>query len=109
MILWPLEVLQVSREGDFISLFTNTNIIGCHRDELKDEGASDNDMLSNSGGQSSAASTMQQQHQQYLGDIDIVLQNFPEIDWGTTPIPGTNMLYCLYTLSCLLYNTAYKG
>ena len=89
MILWPLEVLLVNREGDFISLFTNNNSTGCHRDELKDEGASDNDMLGNSAGQSSAASTMQQQHQQYLGDVDIVLQNFPEIDWGATPIPGT--------------------
>ena len=61
---------------------------------MKDEGVSDNDMLSSSSGQSTAASTMQQQHQQYLGDIDVVLQNFPDIDWDTTPIPGTNMIIC---------------
>ena len=91
MTLWPLEVLPANREGYLTSLFTNNNIVGCHRDDLKDEGASDNDMLNNSGGQSSAASTMQQQHQQYLGDVDIVLQNFPEIDWDTTPIPGANI------------------
>ena len=109
MTLWPLEVLPVSREGDITSLFTNINITGYHRDELKDEGVSDNDMLSNSGGQSSA-STMQQQHQQYLGDVDIVLQNFPEIDWGTTPIPGTDV--CVFVLflysEVLLYNTVQK-
>lgn len=69
-------------------LFTNNIIIGYYRDDLKDEGASDSDLLTSTGAQSSAASTMQQQHQQYLGDVDIVLQNFPEIDWGSTPIPG---------------------
>ena len=88
-------MLPVNREGDFISLFTNTTSIGCHRDELKDEGASDSDMLNNSGGQSSAVSTMQHQHQQYLGDVDVVLQNFPEIDWGSTPIPGILLLISL--------------
>lgn len=82
-------MLLVNREGDFISLFTNSTTIGYHRDELKDEGASDSDILNNSGGQSSAPSTMQHQHQQYLGDVDVVLQGFPEIDWGSTPIPGT--------------------
>lgn len=55
---------------------------------MKDEGAGDGDLLTSGGGQTSAASTMQQQHQQYLGDVDIVLQNFPEIEWGSTPIPG---------------------
>ena len=64
---------------------------------MKDEGASDSDLLTTTGAQSSAASTMQQQHQQYLGDVDIVLQNFPEIDWGSTPIPS-NVLHCLCTL-----------
>lgn len=92
----PSEVLQVNREGEFTSLFTDNVSTGCHRDELKDEGASDSDILNNSGGQSSAASTMQQQHQQYLGDVDVVLQNFPEIDWGSTPIPGTTCIVCLH-------------
>jgi len=70
---------------------------------LKDEGASDSDLLASTGAQSSAASTMQQQHQQYLGDVDVVLQNFPEIDWGSTPIPG-NVLYCLMYTNVLSYN-----
>lgn len=86
-------MLPANREGEFISLFTNITTAGCHRDEMKDEGASDSDILNNSAGQSSTASTMQQQHQQYLGDVDVVLQNFPDIDWGSTLIPG-NISVC---------------
>jgi len=55
---------------------------------MKEEGGADHDLMASASGHS-AASTMQQQHQQYLGDVDVVLQNFPEIEWGSTPIPGT--------------------
>ncbi|XP_065904590.1 transcription factor RFX3-like isoform X2 [Dysidea avara] len=58
------------------------------RDEMKEEGGADHDLMASGSGHS-AASTMQQQHQQYLGDVDVVLQNFPEIEWGSTPIPVT--------------------
>lgn len=77
-------------------MFVNNITIGCYRDELKDEGASDGELLTSTGGQSSTASTMQQQHQQYLGDVDVILQNFPEIDWGSTPIPGVVYGLCYY-------------
>ena len=68
------------------------SVNGCGRDEMKEEGGADHDLMASGSGHS-AASTMQQQHQQYLGDVDVVLQNFPEIEWGSTPIPGTFVVY----------------
>ena len=82
------------------------SVSGCGRDEMKEEGGADHDLMASGSGHS-AASTMQQQHQQYLGDVDVVLQNFPEIEWGSTPIPGT--VLCVFSVVwsgvCVAYST----
>jgi len=84
----------------------NCSVSGCGRDEMKEEGGGDHDLMASGSGHS-AASTMQQQHQQYLGDVDVVLQNFPEIEWGSTPVPGTVYsvhLLKVYFMTASLYN-----